>query len=383
MKTNLPAPVAKSAGAGARTTTALLAGFLVLVSPSVSQAQNKPFDQPADVMSNTQREGVGFRSGSFIVAPVPFDNPSLGTGLALGGAYLFKNDRLSDASTLAFGGFRSSNGSEGYGFGLNLSWDDDRWLAKLVVADADLNFDLYPFGTPVPVSQTISGVSLELAYSPVKNYRFGGTVAYGEYRLNPRAGAILSSVSTADASLDIARVSGFGEYDTRDDTIYPTTGSKITGTITRGMFIDLGRDAYTKAIVSGTRYWSWGSASVVAARAVACQTSDGAPFFDSCSLGTTDNFRGYVSTEFLDDALISFQAEYRGRLTGRIGLVGFAGAGSVGEDLGDAAGADFRAAAGVGLRIRLSKTFPLDYAIDLATNERGEQLLYISVGQRF
>ena len=122
---------------------------------------------------------------------------------------------------------------------------------------------------------------------------------------------------------------------------------------------------------------------MIAARAVACHANQAAPFFDSCSLGTTDNFRGYVSTEFLDDALFSIQAEYRSGKAGRLGFVAFAGAGAVDSDIAKAFGGKYRAAAGLGLRIRLSKSFPLDYAVDLSVNERGEDLLYISVGQRF
>ncbi|MEI4234929.1 hypothetical protein [Roseovarius sp. D22-M7] len=69
--------------------------------------------------------------------------------------------------------------------------------------------------------------------------------------------------------------------------------------------------------------------------------------------------------------------EYRKRLGKRIGVVAFGGVGAVGDRL-DALD-DVGAAAGLGLRYRVSKKFP----VDGSRNEEGESLLYISVGQRF
>jgi outer membrane translocation and assembly module TamA len=77
------------------------------------------------------------------------------------------------------------------------------------------------------------------------------------------------------------------------------------------------------------------------------------------------------------------QAEYRGRLARRLGYVVFAGAGSVGSDLGDAISSSYHVAGGVGARLRLSRKFPLDYAIDVSINDQAENILYVSVGQRF
>ncbi|MEM1078724.1 MAG: hypothetical protein AAGI09_09385 [Pseudomonadota bacterium] len=42
-----------------------------------------------------------------------------------------------------------------------------------------------------------------------------------------------------------------------------------------------------------------------------------------------------------------------------------------------------RGAVSLGARIRLSKSFPVDYAIDLSRNSDGESLVYVYVGQRF
>ena len=72
-----------------------------------SLAQTSPFDSGAAVPKTETAEAIGIRNGSFIVAPVPFSSPSLGAGLALGGAYLFRADEGSNSSTVGFGAFSS------------------------------------------------------------------------------------------------------------------------------------------------------------------------------------------------------------------------------------------------------------------------------------
>lgn len=59
----------------------------------------------------------------------------------------------------------------------------------------------------------------------------------------------------------------------------------------------------------------------------------------------------------------------------------FGGMGAVGGGLDDLD--DVGSAVGLGLRYRVSKTFPVDFAIDGSVSDEGDRLLYISVGQRF
>lgn len=356
---------------------------LISVLPIAGLAQNKPFDDPTTVASQDDKSKIGFKQGSVVVAPIPFESPSLGTGLALGGSYLFQNDRLSEASSLTFGGFKSSNGSNAYGLGVNLAWDEDTWNFSFVLADADLKYDVYAGGKPFSVRQKLRGGKIDLSRKVADSFSVGGSLGYGTYSLVPTRLPTLPGDFVKDAQLEILRLSAYGEYDTRDDSMYPTSGALLSGTVSRGFFLGAARDDYAKLVLAASNYFPVFGDSVIATHAVACAASDDAPFFDACALGLTDNLRGYISTEFVDSALFSVQAEFRDRLTDRIGYVVFAGAGSVGDTFSDALSQDYKGAAGVGLRFRLSKSFPLDYAIDIAVNDRGEDLLYISIGQRF
>jgi outer membrane translocation and assembly module TamA len=85
----------------------------------------------------------------------------------------------------------------------------------------------------------------------------------------------------------------------------------------------------------------------------------------------------------LSKASVSFQAEFRQRFTNRFGGVAFAGTGWTGDDFGSLRDNGTRSAAGLGLRYRLSRKFPVDFAVDYSHNDQDEGLLYIYVGQRF
>ena len=56
----------------------------------------------------------------------------------------------------------------------------------------------------------------------------------------------------------------------------------------------------------------------VVIRLVGCSAPGRVPFYDLCSLGGTDAFRGFNITQVLDNALLSTQIEYRKRLGKRI-----------------------------------------------------------------
>ena len=86
----------------------------------------------------------------------------------------------------------------------------------------------------------------------------------------------------------------------------------------------------------------------------------------------------------MDNALVSLQLAWRGRVgQSRFGYAVFAGAGRVAEDMNHIGDADTHSAAGIGLRYRVSKKFPVDFAVDAAYNDEHSFTTYIYVGQRF
>jgi hemolysin activation/secretion protein len=111
--------------------------------------------------------------------------------------------------------------------------------------------------------------------------------------------------------------------------------------------------------------------------------SDRTPFFLACSLGGSDAFRGYPSTENIGDSLASFQLALRGNLVWRFGYAVFAGVGNVADDFSAIGKAEPLAAGGLGVRFRVSRKYPVDFSVDVAVNRQEETTTYIYVGQRF
>lgn len=369
----------------ARPSRAALAGasMFACVCATAAGADNLGLDNSAQIVTQATDEDLGFRRGSVIVAPIPFRNPSLDKGLALGAAYMFQLDDSSDTSTIGLGGFRTANGSEGYGLAGSVSFDEGRWTITAVGVDADLNYAFYAGGLRVPIQQSMTGVKLEIGRRVVGNLTLGLGLDYGETSFTLAGGGPVLGGFSTDTPIQVYRISVLADHDTRDDTTYPTTGWLTSARFTKG-FLDIAGGAdYEKGVLSASSYWPVFRDGVFAASATFCRASKSAPFFDSCGLGAVDSFRGFESTEFIDEALISLQAEFRGRLGKRLGYVVFAGAGVTGDTPGDAFDGSVHSAAGAGLRFRLSRTVPVDYAVDVSVNQRGERLLYVSVGQRF
>jgi outer membrane protein assembly factor BamA len=171
------------------------------------------------------------------------------------------------------------------------------------------------------------------------------------------------------------------EHDRRNDDLYPTGGFrvKLTGLYTEPL--TGGSAGYSKAHLIYDKYVGIADRSVLAFRAAGCGASRETVFYDLCSIGGTDAMRGFNSTRFLDNAMVSGQVAYRSRFGNKFGYVIFAGAGGVGSSLDELD--QFGSAGGVGVRYRLSRKFPVDFSVDVSGNDRGESLLYIYAGQRF
>jgi outer membrane protein assembly factor BamA len=359
----------------------------VVLAGSAGFAQSVPFKVPSDSTRHDTNGDVGFGNGSFILAPIPFQNPAIDTGLALGGAYLFSNPG-SSTSSVGLGGFRTTNGSQGYGLGFNLNFGKDRWKTSLLLGDVDVNYDLYVLGIPVPINQTGRGARAEVQYGVGHDLFMGVGLGYATTTIAPDFNGSLPDPIKLDADLEIASLSLLVNWDRRNDTYYPTAGTLVSGNLAHAVITSARNPSpndrrYSKAVATASGYKKVLKNGVFAWQAAACQAGAEAPFFDSCSLGGTDNFRGYSPTEFIDNGLFSLQAEYRGILVGRFGYVAFAGAGAVGNDFGAAIGGSYHGAAGVGARFRLSKKFPLDYSVDVSYNDADEKLVYVYIGQRF
>lgn len=358
----------------------LVAGMAQPVSAADTNVVNAHVGVTTDI---DPENSVGFRKGSLIVAPIPFSNPLIGSGLALGAGYLFTATEGADTSLIGAGAMRSENGSEATGATLKLSLGGGAWDVAATVADAALNYDLLAGPFAIPIRQTGTFARLQFGHQIAPNLSLGLVTKYLQTDIssgNP-AFASLGSNFTLNGGLRMAGLGLTAEYDTRDSDIYPTRGTHATATILHNQVETGTVTDYTKATALLSQFHSIGERSVLGLRLAGCSTERSAPFFDLCSIGGTDSMRGFNPTQYLDANLLSVQAELRHMFTNRIGMVAFAGAGSVGTGFDSLTRGG--AAGGLGLRIRVSRKVPVSFAIDMSYNDQGESLLYISVGERF
>ncbi|WP_244614856.1 BamA/TamA family outer membrane protein [Pukyongiella litopenaei] len=325
----------------------------------------------------------GVRDGSLVVAPIPFSNPTIGSGLVLGAGYLFNLDPASKPSMVGIGGLWSDNGSRGYGVNISLAFANNRWQVHGFHGKAGLNYDLYtPLGI-LPIRQDGRLSKLGLSYGVNHDLSFGLTLRHLDTSIEQKL-IPLPPPFDRDIDLELLNIGAVVDWDTRDDTIYPRSGHRLYAEASHGepLHQTRGRD-YRKGYVNFDLFRPVGDHGVFAARFSACAADDEAPFFDKCALGLNDGFRGFSVTQFLDNRSASLQVAYRHRFGDRLGAVAFAGTGDVGPHYETFGEGGLHSAGGVGLRYRVSRKFPVDFAVDGSRNNLGENTLYIYVGQRF
>lgn len=361
---------------------ALAAGVAVLASAGLAAGPEQTERHLSHIETAQKAEGYGFRNGSVVVAPVPFSSPMIGSGLALGAGYLFKTSPDANTSVIGLGGLRSDNGSQAAAGMVSLALPGNRWQIKALAARADAAYDLYTGVGVLPVRQDGSLVRINASYGFTPDLSAGIVLRYLETEVAPDAG-LLPSELQPDASLEIGTFGLSLDWDRRDDSDYPTRGTRLTAFATRSHALGGLSRRYDKGFAILDGYRPLGRRGVLALRGTICAASASTPFFDQCSIGATDNMRGFNSTQFIGPRSASLQAEYRRRFSKRWGGVVFAGTGWTGAEFGDLTQGGSHSAAGAGIRYRVSKKFPVDFSIDLSRNNQQETQLYVYVGQRF
>ena len=366
------------------TATTLAATFLLTtVSPATAGSVTiEPGVEPFD--SAQEEDTAGFKNGSVIAVPIPTSDPTLGSGLTVVAGYLFTIDEGSKPSGIGVAALRTSNGSEAYGLAANFAFDNNRWQVETLFADANINYDLFTTAGELPVRQDGQIIRAEFSYGIRPDLSVGIATRYLNTTVAPDAdGIVIPPPFDKFLNMEIISPAAVLQWDRRDDTIYPTRGFNLKAQASRNFTLSGITGDYSKGFVNYTHYFNPVDNGVIAARASTCMASTETPFFDQCSLGATDAFRGFPVTQFLDLRSVSLQVEYRHQFTKRFGAVAFAGAGQTGDSFSNLSSDGTHSAFGLGGRYRVSKKFPVDLSVDWARNDDSEDQLYIYVGQRF
>ena len=172
-------------------------------------------------------------------------------------------------------------------------------------------------------------------------------------------------------------------YDTRDHILCPQKGQyfEFTGMLAAGtangkaiQFLHLGIDyRYYLPVTKGGTF---------ANQFVAQSSLGSVPYRALPTLGGAYFHRGYYAGRFRDNNLILLQTEYRQHIWNRFGIVAFASAGRVFENLKMNPLENINTAAGLGLRIRLSKNEQTNIRLDYSF-AKDSQGFYVYFAEAF
>ena len=325
--------------------------------------------------------------GNTVVVPIPMSNPTLGTGLVLGGAYFYgqtaEQKKTQPASLTALGGLYTDNDSRAVVLAQQNYWRNDRWRFTGAIGGADLRLSLLaPDDTDdgSSVDWRINGLFLFAKLSRrIKGDWYGGLftrVVDADQSITLEGDSIQSEFGLGDVTS--AGLGAIFEYDSRDNPFNSSSGRyfKIDA-----LFNDetLGSDATYQSYSGAFRSYHRLSDSVVLAWEVqGCQRVGEVPLWDACTI----KLRGFSVTDYLGKVSTSGQAEARWQLSPRWGLVGFAGVGYFGSSFNDFRSRESIPSYGAGVRFTVLKAKGINLRVDFARS-RDDEAIHVSVGEAF
>jgi Omp85 superfamily domain len=358
-------------------------------------------EKPAEQSSPTEKKR---KRGEFIIAPIPMINPTLENGLAFVAAYMYrlnKNDKVSPPSLTGIGGFRTSNGSRGWGLAQQFYLKEDRYRLTFAGGRANINYNFFGIGQEsggagisIPLNLSGSGFLIEgLRRIGTSRWYVGARYHLLKAKVAVDLGNILPTGQNAPIDrpvripeIDInIRTAAAGPHllrDTRSDSFYPTRGSLFDVRMDFYGHAVGGKRTYQGYQISYNKYHSLSARQVIAARAASCFVRGDAPFYDLCAFGKSSDVRGYEAGRYLDRNLLAGQAEYRLELPKRFGFAAFGGVGEVVKKFSDFRSDKLLPGGGVGLRFRLSKESHINLRVDYAWG-KDSRTLYVGVSEAF
>lgn len=324
--------------------------------------------------------------GDFVIVPIPISNPTLDTGLVLGGAYFYaqteEQKKAQPASVTGAGGLYTSNDSRALVLVQQNYWNRNKWRFTGAIGAADLRLSL------LAPDDTSSGQSV--------NWRIDGEFLYAKLSAkiagNWYGGLFTRYVNanqsietdTSTANLDTAgniRAVGIGalvEFDSRDMPMNTYGGRYFKADVLANDEAIGSDQTYQSYSLAFRSYHELTDTLVLAWELEGCNRAGRVPLWDACRIG----LRGFAATDYLGKASASWQAEARWRMSKRWGVVGFGGAGFVGSSFSGVRDNEAIPSFGVGLRFMVLQAKRVNLRLDFAWSKDSDAI-HFSVGEAF
>ena len=318
------------------------------------------------------------RAGSFVVAPIPIVSPALGSGIIPVVGYITpipKTDRAITPSVVGAGGLITNNGTRGFAAGADLFLDKARYETEVAYARGNLDYNIYGpgfengnAGFKLPLEQTGHLLFAKALRRIGSDFYAGIRFMDGSsfITIKPTSGKLPPIPSDVGLQTNLRAIGMEVWRDSRPNKFYPLKGSVIDFT---GDFFahNLGsKYSFQSYKFTFNKYFSFGEKQVLAYNFFWCGTGGSPPFYGNCIYGTNNELRGYTAGRYFDRYMFATQLEYRRILPWRLGVVGFAGVGSVMPGGDQLRFNQFLPGGGTGIRFMLSKQYHVNLRTDFA-----------------
>ena len=194
------------------------------------------FDQGGALAASTQgsaeaksgsdsAETIEDEGGNVVVAPIPFVSPTIGYGLALGGAYLVKLDPKSPPSTIGVGALYSENNSYGGGLFFKGFFAEDRVRVTAGIVATRLNFDLRVADQDIALRENVLAFGFEVLIRSFERVFIGPQLIVSGIDTDVVRSSDIGVIPDDELEAFNLGVGLRAQRDTRDSTFYPRTGS--------------------------------------------------------------------------------------------------------------------------------------------------------------
>ncbi|QQL48734.1 BamA/TamA family outer membrane protein [Mucilaginibacter ginkgonis] len=340
------------------------------------------------------------KRGSFFLLPVLSSAPETGLEVGASGLYSFYTDTLTKGTRVSnlFGyATITTKGQERLSLSTSYWTPQNQW--HYIAAASYVNFPANFYGIG---NNTLKSYKVDLGLQRFKlnleadkrlgKYIYLGAVAGGfNYRFeNKNPGGVFDTDTRVEYRNGGSTVF-IGPsliFDSRNNNTYTTKGIVVTSYFNamQGLF---GNNSYSGGFfnIEYAQFFSLNRKFVLGLNVQDQNLTGGSsPFYLLPALGSDEMMRGYYNGRYRDRNLVAGQAELRYRLSDRIGLVGFAGTGTVFNTSFNAK--DLKPNYGGGLRYFFDVEKGLSIRVDYGFGEKrpGESRqsgLYLALGEAF
>jgi len=320
-------------------------------------------------------------TSDYLVVPIPFSNPTLGTGINAVGLYLHaKRDKESLTPTTAVVALYSSNKSWMGGVFHEDFWDHGKNRMKAGIGVSELHLNYYGIGedeeSVYKYRMNVMPIVARYQRQVFDDNLFFGVQYIGLF--GQIQGEKEDSLLPSEGKFKASALGLVTTYDSRDDIYFPTSG----------MYSELIYNHYAKIIGSdfnaellkaySTLYIPHLEGSTFASKIEYKYNSSREPFF----LLPSVSLRGFDKTKYIDQTVLQVQNEERFKFSSNFTTVAFLEAGVYGATIKELSINSLIVSYGAGLRYKVLEKKKINLAVDVAFSE-ADSAIYLRLGEAF